>query len=73
MRRPSLGLDEPPWPMPSGRMMKYLAGSSRPPGAEQHVGELRREELAARAAGAVQDQHRVGDVAGGVRFGGPSV
>jgi hypothetical protein len=31
MRRPSLGLLEPPWPMPSGRIRKYRLASSRPP------------------------------------------
>jgi len=36
------------------------------PGAEQHAGELRPEELLTRAAGAVQDQYGVGHVTLGV-------
>ena len=58
---PSLGFDDLPWPMPSGRMMKYFAASSRPPGTEQDAGELRPQELVSVAAGAVQDQDGVGD------------
>ncbi len=38
----------------------------QPARREQHPGEHRIEELAPRAAGAVDDQHRIGHVAGGV-------
>ena len=42
---------------PVARDVERLAGT------EQFVGELRRQKLASRAAGAVQDHHRVVDLA----------
>ena len=48
-----------PAPIASGRMMKYSLASSGWPGAEQLAGEGRRQHAGARAAGAVQDQHRL--------------
>ena len=44
-------------------MMKYFAAIEQPARHEQHAGELRPDELLPVAAGAVQDQHRVGHVA----------
>ena len=66
MRRPSLGLLDCPCPMLSGRMMKVLGGVEELSGSEERAGEVVREEVAARSAGAMKDQHRVPNRAGSV-------
>jgi hypothetical protein len=56
--RPSLGLLDFPWPMPSGGMMKKRVASNLTC-AEQFAAEGLRQERAAGAAGTVQNHHRV--------------
>src|SRR5262249_55209089 len=45
MRKPSLGLDEPPRPMPSGTMMKYWLASRGEPGANSSSASVGRRQL----------------------------
>ena len=52
--------------MPSGSMMKYLRASSGPPARTARRRARASATPCRRAAGAVQQHHRIGDVAGGV-------
>ena len=56
-----------------GQDDEVFRGIEQAAGPEQHAGELRPQELVPVAAGAVQDQHRVVDVAVRVAMGAPSV
>ena len=47
------------------------SGVQRLAGPEEFVGELRLRELLPGTAGAVQDEHRVGDLAAGIAMGRP--
>ncbi len=64
--RPSEGLELSPWPMSSGKMRKYLVMSSGWPGPKRTLEKIGLNSECALAAGAVQQQHGVVDVAGGV-------
>ena len=73
MCRPSQGLHDFPWPMSSGRIMKYLLISSSWPGPNSTAANCGATGTGPVAAGAVQDQHGVVHMAGRSRWGAPRV
>ena len=59
MCSPSDGFELCPWPISSGRIMKYFVISSTAAGREQHVGKHRIHQRMRAAARPMQQQNRI--------------